>query len=92
MIILPTLPITFAVWLAVRFINRRERWARRLLIGIMAGAPVFYVLSFGPAVYLVSRGFVSPKDRSLKSLYLPLGWIALKGPAPVGDAPAWYAG
>jgi len=39
----------FVVWLAVRIINRRGRWAKRTAIA-PAASPVIYVLSFGPAV------------------------------------------
>jgi|GEM_PF-3443515 len=44
----------FCVWLTVRIINRRERWAKWMLAAIV-GMPVLYVASFGPAVWLVAR-------------------------------------
>jgi hypothetical protein len=72
-ILLSALAVAFAgfcIWLAVRFINRRERWARRLLVGIMAVAPVLYSLSLGTAVYLVTRGLVSHEiSQSLTTIY-----------------------
>jgi hypothetical protein len=49
-IILPGLAIAFAafcVWLGVRAYNRRERWAKWTLAGVLF--PVIYVGSFGPA-------------------------------------------
>jgi hypothetical protein len=44
----------FCVWLAVRIVNRRERWAKRMLAAIVA-TPVLYVVSFGPACWISSR-------------------------------------
>jgi hypothetical protein len=40
----------FSVWLAVRIINRRERWAIRTAWGLFAA--LMYVLSFGPACWM----------------------------------------
>jgi hypothetical protein len=45
----------FAVWLTVRIINRRERWAICTL-AIVVGMPMLYVASFGPA-----RAVIGPK-------------------------------
>ena len=56
-IILPTLAVAFAafcVWLIVRIVNRRERWAKWTLAATLA-VPVLYVASFGPASWLSSR-------------------------------------
>lgn len=56
---LPNLAVAFAafcVWLAVRVINRKERWAKWTLIAVL-GLPVLYVASFGPACWwLTSLG------------------------------------
>jgi hypothetical protein len=60
-IILPTLAVFFAafcVWLTVRIINRKERWAKWTLAAVV-GLPVLYVLSFGPACWLNQRGHLS---------------------------------
>jgi hypothetical protein len=40
----------FCVWLTVRVVNRRERWAKWTL-NVM-GLPVLYVGSFGPFIWL----------------------------------------
>jgi hypothetical protein len=44
----------FCVWLGVRIINRRERWAK-LTLAVVVGLPVLYVASFGPACWIASR-------------------------------------
>jgi hypothetical protein len=54
--LLPALAVAFAafcVWLTVRIINRRERWAKGT--AVVVGLPVLYVMSFGPACWLTSR-------------------------------------
>jgi hypothetical protein len=42
------------IWLIVRFVNRRERWARRILSAAI-GLPIVYVVSLGPACWVTSR-------------------------------------
>jgi hypothetical protein len=72
-IVLPALAIAFAascVWLAVRIVNRRERWAKWTAAGTLVGIPLLYVLSFGPACRLAAEQFVSPE--ALGDLYEPL--------------------
>lgn len=41
----------FSVWLAIRIINRRERWAKRTAIGLAVGIFLLYPLSEGPATF-----------------------------------------
>jgi len=56
-IVLPALGVAFAalcIWLAVRIINRRERWARWTLA--LVGVPSLYLASFGPACWLTDAG------------------------------------
>ncbi len=90
MMVFSTLSVAFAafvVWLAVRIINRRERWAKRTAMAVMAAAPVLYVLSFGPVCWMMTPQDVSawnPKTRLYSSLrlvsvpgvYFPIGWGA----------------
>ena len=55
-ILLLTVAVAFAafcVWLTVRIVNRRERWAKWTLAAVV-GVPVLYVASFGPAAKLAS--------------------------------------
>jgi hypothetical protein len=67
----------FCVWLAVRIINRRERWAKWTL-AVVVGMPVLYVASFGPACWLTSQvdvgGWLVPNP-ALR-IYWPLGKLA----------------
>jgi hypothetical protein len=49
-IVLPALAVavaTFCVWLTVRIVNRRERWAK-WIAGVIAVLAVLYVASSGP--------------------------------------------
>lgn len=59
----------FCVWLAVRIVNRRERWAKRTLTVVVA-APALYVLGFGPTCWLVDRGFLAAKPAAVA--YFPI--------------------
>lgn len=49
------------VWLAVRVVNRRERWAKWTLAGVV-GLPVLYVASFGPACWIPASSLVAPQQ------------------------------
>ena len=49
-ILLPVLGVVFTafcVWLGVRIVIRRERWAKRMALGLVV--LLAYPLSFGPA-------------------------------------------
>jgi hypothetical protein len=93
-IFLSSLAVTFAAFcvrLAVRFVNRRERWARRLLIGIAASTPVLYALSIGPAAYVASRNLIPDEIvNGLEKFYAPIFWIVDEGPEPIRGAATWY--
>ena len=89
----------FCVWLTVRIINRRERWAKWTL-AIVVGLPVLYVVSFGPACWWFSRSFQptaswalsSPKPiRIVPSIYSPVALTAMRGPTSLMLAIRWYA-
>ena len=94
-IVLPTLAVAFAafcVWLTVRIVNRRERWAKWTAT-IMVGLPVLYVLSFGPACWWFARdaefeSFVPV--RFAPQPYWPIGWTA-KRSLPIRKLIGWYA-
>jgi|GEM_PF-5234285 len=56
-LLLPTLAVAFAalcVWLTVRIVNRRERWAKWTLAALVASM-LLYPLSVGPAAALLTR-------------------------------------
>lgn len=93
--LLPTLSVAFAavcVWLTVRIVNRRERWAKWTLAAAMV--PVLYVASFGPACWLADwRDGLSDDDivRDAKAIgiaYRPLARIILLIP---DDGVTWNA-
>ena len=86
-IILPTLAVAFAafcVWLTVRIINWRERWARQTLAGVVS-LPVLYVLSMGPAFYLADWLGTS----SFMVIYEPLESVGREFD-PFWGALMWY--
>ena len=62
--------VAFCVWLTVRIINRREKWAKWTLAMAVVGFPVTYVLSFGPACWIASR--LGEPDPVFNAAYGPL--------------------
>ena len=77
------------VWLAVRIISRRERWAKRTAVALAMGLPMLYVLSIGPVCWFSTphtigtsgparNRFAYSEDRAivLPDVYIPIGWIA----------------
>jgi hypothetical protein len=74
----------FGIWLTVRFINRRERWAKWTAVGLIA-VPVLYVLSFGPACWMTSQVYIGGEqirwNRTL-IIYIPLARMILENPPP----------
>ena len=90
-ILLPALSFAFAafcVWLVVRIMNRRERWAKWALAGILLTILVVYPLSFGPAEYLKWKYYERDWLPTLEEqVYRPfLIWIEER-PCPLPD---WY--
>jgi WD40 repeat protein len=76
----------FVVWLAVRIVNRRERWAKRTAVGLIVGGPALYVVTFGPACWLAGCGMVPMGI--VRPAYSPL--ILLAG-SRAGPSLRWYA-
>jgi hypothetical protein len=70
----------FCVWLAVRIINRRERWAKWTLASTLM-LPVFYVASFGPACWLVSH--TERGHAVFTEAYRPLAFAVWRSPLSV---------
>jgi hypothetical protein len=97
-IVTPALTVVFAafcVWLGVRIINRRERWAK-WAAAVVVGVPVLYVASFGPSCWWLSKAgqveeFVSLRYRMAHGAYWPIGYVAQNGPERVQNVIRWYA-
>jgi hypothetical protein len=103
-ILLASMAVAFAalcVWLGVRIVNRRERWAKWTLVGAIVGVPTLYVLSFGPACWWFtipsgqSGNFPGTSDPlppvRARQMYWPIGWVAVNGPHGLERVLAWYA-
>jgi hypothetical protein len=66
----------FCVWLAVRIVNRRERWAMWMAV---AGTCVFaYPLSAGP-LFWINEHWLG-ESQAVYAIYQPLIWVAEHGP------------
>jgi hypothetical protein len=94
-IILKGLAVAFAatcIWLAVRIINRRERWAKWTAVGLVIGVPLLYVASFGPACWIDSRIKRNSFEYEFDFLqfYRPVEHVWLRGPDSVAAAINWY--
>ena len=95
----------FCLWLAVRIVNRHERWAMRTAWGV-AAILMLYPLSLGPACRMAAEpmdlGYMMPAPRPWMTFYWPIGWLASdvsRTPSRSGDrgpkslfrpAVAWY--
>lgn len=66
----------FGFWLAVRVVNRRERWAKWAL-AVAVTVPVLYAASFGPACWWISR---HGDSEWLPDVYRPIGLCGARSP------------
>ncbi|MBI3861951.1 MAG: hypothetical protein HY290_08640 [Planctomycetia bacterium] len=92
-ILLPTLAVAFAafcVWLTVRIVNRRERWAKWTLVGLAAMLLVVYPLSFGPAVWYNGR-YGELNGPPVQRFYSPIFRSTAFVPDSWRSAINWYA-
>ena len=83
------------IWLAVRIINRRERWAKWALATVI-GVPALYPLSFGPVCWRASRpfanvGIAGSEDGHIPIVYWPICAEARKSSGTLAKAINWYA-
>jgi len=77
----------FCVWLTVRIVNRRERWAKWTLAAMIVGLPALYVAGFGPAIWLhVRLGAPEWSKAIIESVYEPLIWMVEHGPQGISEA------
>jgi hypothetical protein len=99
MALLLLLAVSYAaslIWLTVRIINRKERWAKRTL-AVVVLLPGLYVTSFGPACWWLSGPieegpvFDYVEARCAPRIYQPLAWLARHGPRSVRVAVNWWA-
>lgn len=85
--------VAFCIWLTVRIVNRRERWAKWTAWALVAG--LAYPLSFGPACWWLSKEAHAQEPivdfRRVPSAYWPIGFVALHGPKFSRIAINWYA-
>ena len=59
---------------------------------VAAVALLVYLLSFGPAMWLVDRRILPAWSKSAVSVvYYPVFWTSTIGPRPVREAVRWYA-
>ena len=79
----------FVVWLTIRIVNRRERWAKWTLVAVVVVAFVGYPMSIGPVRWLVGRGYLpSWTFTTISTVYAPFDWPYI--PQPLDDALSWY--
>ena len=83
----------FCVWLTVRIVNRKERWAKRMLAAVVA-LPLLYVLSFGPTCWIYSRAAGEDDAEEWVTtdfIHAPLLWVWRFHDGIISDAIDWYA-
>ena len=78
----------FCVWLPVRIINRRERWAKSTL-GAIVGLPLLYIASFGPACGLLAHRRLDATF--VESAFWPVLWAYCDTPFGVMGSIRSYA-
>src|SRR5262245_55425344 len=92
-ILLSTLAVAFAafcVWLTVRIVNRKERWAKWTLAGVIV-LSVLYVLGYGLVCRLEDTNRLPDwSGRPLAILYSPMNWLFENGSWSVWRAMLWY--
>jgi len=92
-ILLPTLAVTFAafcVWLTVRIVGRRERWAKWTL-GSIAVVLVLYPLSLPPISLILTKiGGPYWGASAFQLFYAPILWIYDDGSDQIHEVMNWY--
>jgi hypothetical protein len=87
------------IWLTVRIVNRRERWAKWTAVGLLIGVLVVYPLSLGPACWLAGdlREDNWIAISVVPDAYYPILWIARAArrstdQGVVNNCLEWYIG
>ena len=89
-ILLATLGVAFAafaVWLAVRIINRREKWAKWTAVAYVV--LVGYPLSFGPVAWILANAVPPAVVGIVLVFYMPL-MIVAEATGPTKELLQWY--
>ena len=80
-----------SVWLTVRIVNRKERWAKRAAVALIVTVLVVYPLSFGLVHRLGSRGVLPWSAKPVfEAIYSPALWALHSGPQWLRDSINWY--
>ncbi len=80
------------IWLSVRILNRRERWAKWTLATTLS-IPVLYMLSFLPLFWLETHGYISLDSgvgEVCRAYASPVRVIYDSGPQTLRNALNWY--
>src|SRR5258708_6569158 len=80
------------VWLVVRIVNRRERWAKWIAGGLIVAVPFLYVVSIGPVCWWADYYQRYEDEQPLRRVYWPLRKTLGRCPKPVEDGVWWWAG
>jgi hypothetical protein len=75
------------IWLTVRIVNRRERWAK--WTALVLSLPILYFASFGPACWISSHTGHGADVVSI--VFQPLFSVWWNGPKPLDRVAARYA-
>jgi hypothetical protein len=77
----------FCIGLAVRTVNGRRQWAKRLFRNL-AAAMVLYALGFGPACFAARNFWIA--RRPVYAVYRPIIRSSLDGTSQISSALRWW--
>jgi hypothetical protein len=81
----------FCVWLTVRIVNRRERWARRTGI-VMSLVVALYPPSIGPSWWLIHQTWCPEwLQNAFSRIYFPIILLFDNAPLTIRNAMESYA-
>jgi hypothetical protein len=84
----------FCLWLTVRIVNRRERWAKWTLATVV-GVPVLYAAGFAPLFWIDAQAHVESNSSVANACRIyaaPVKIIFDEGPYQIHDAIDWCRG